>query len=362
MRYFKHNRPRKTEKEPIKATLAALDANERKLMKRSNFLNKLAISVFAALTITLLVISFCIAKSYAPKYENLLSFLILIPISQFGIFILGAVVTLIISGLISIPIFNASSKYDKRLNKLRREHLHEISAEAYEHIVKFYGLRAPSIITKCYDSTDAKFKNKDIIIFERDGEIRIMRNLLGSIRSIENDIGCYAFRNGEFSLSYAEYKGKTAAILDLGDVKFTLAARAKPFIEKLSSIYENGIFLPTSSKKNGSSAYYEFSFCKKYMPIDELVKKGYTYWSEDSLLLHMENDSRFFDHYMKYFKNPHSPDGSGKFCYCGVNYYTAEEARKIRAQIEKEAPPYSAPLIAWLCEAEKYNGFFFLGI
>ncbi len=231
MRYFKYNHPKKTEKEIYKAELAALNENERRLMKKSNFLNKLAISVFAAITIGLLLISFCIAKSFAPKYENLLLFLILIPICQFGIFILGTVITLIISALISIPIFNASSKYDKRLAELRREHLHEISSKAAEHIVNFYGLREPSIVTKCYASTDAKFKNKDIIIFECGGEIRIMRNLFGSVKLIEHDLGCYAFGKGEYSLSYTEYKGKRAALLDLGEVKFTLAAR-KAFYRK----------------------------------------------------------------------------------------------------------------------------------
>jgi hypothetical protein len=248
------------------------------------------------------------------------------------------------------------------LEELRREHLHEISSKACEHIVEFYGLREPSITTKCYDSTDVKFKNKDIVIFECGGEIRIIRSFFGSVNLSENDFGCYAFKNGEFSVSYTEYKGKRAAMLELDETKFILAARAKPFIEKLAKYEENVIFLPASKKKKGSSAYYEFSFCKKDMPIEELTKNGYTYWSEDSLLLHMDDDARFFEYYMKYFENPHSPDGSDRFCYAGVNYYTAEEAKKILSGIEKDAPPYSAPLIAWLREAEKYNGFFFLGI
>ena len=362
MRYFKYDHPKKHEKEIYKAELSALNENERKLMKKSYFLNRLAIAVFAAITIALLLISFAIAKSFAPKYENLLSFLILIPVCQFGIFILGSVITLIISALIAAPIFNASSKYDKRLEELRREHLHEISSKACEHIVEFYGLREPSIVTKCYDSTDVKFKNKDIVIFECGGEIRILRSFFGSVNLSENDFGCYAFKNGEFSVSYTEYKGKRAAMLELDETKFILAARAKPFIEKLAKYEENGIFLPASKKKKASSAYYELSFCKKNLPIEELTKNGYTYWSEDSLLFYIDDDARFFEHYMKYFEKPHTPDGSGRFFYAGVNYYTAEETEKMLSRIKKDAPPYSAPLIAWLTEARAYNGFFFLGI
>jgi hypothetical protein len=228
--------------------------------------------------------------------------------------------------------------------------------------VEFYGLREPSMVTKCYHSTERRFKSQDVRIFECGGEVRIIKEFFGTVKLSEHDLGCYAFKKGEFSLCYTEYKGKRAALLDLGEVQFTLAARAKPFIEKLMRYDENGIFLPASKKKKGTSAYYEFSFCKKDMPIDELVKNGYEFWSEDSLLLHIDDDSCFFEHYMKYFKNPHTPDGSGKFFYAGVNYYTAEETKKMLAKIEKEAPPYSAPLIAWLREAEKYNGFFFLGI
>ena len=362
MRYFKYDHPKKHEKEIYKAELSALNENERKLMKRNNFFNKLAISFLAAITIALLIISFCIAKSYAPKYENLLSFLILIPISQFGIFILGALITLIISALIAIPIYKSASRADKRLKQLCREHLHEISSKACEHIVEFYGLREPSITTKCYDSTDVKFKNKDIVIFECGGEIRIIRSFFGSVNLSENDFGCYAFKNGEFSVSYTEYKGKRAAMLELDETKFILAARAKPFIEKLAKYEENGIFLPASKKKKASSAYYELSFCKKNLPIEELTKNGYTYWSEDSLLFYIDDDARFFEHYMKYFEKPHTPDGSGRFFYAGVNYYTAEETEKMLSRIKKDAPPYSAPLIAWLTEARAYNGFFFLGI
>ena len=362
MRYFKYDHPKKTEKEICKAELAALNENERRLMKKSNFLNKLAISVFAAITIILLIISFCIAKSFAPKYENLLLFLILIPICQCGIFILGTVITLIISALISVPIFNASAKYDKRLKELRREHLYKISRDACEHLERYYGVQEPSIVTKCYASTESRFKKQDVQIFEYEGEVRIMRQLFGSLNLTERDAGCYTLRKGEFSLVYAEYKGKRAAILTAGETEFILAARAKPFIEKLMRYEENGIFLPASEKKSGSSAYYELAFCKKNLPPEELVQNGFEYFSADSLLFHMDDDSRFFRHYTKYFENPHTPDGSGRFFYAGVNYYTAEESAKILASIEKDAPPYSAPLIEWLRKADAYNGIFFLGI
>ncbi len=365
MRYFKYNHPKNTEKEIYKAERAALNKTERRLARKSRFWNIAGIIAYCIVFGTIFIPLFLIFNiEFAPAVNtvinvaleilgNLLTFIL-----RFGALIIAFALAFIITS----PIMNISHKADKRLNGIRREHLHEISSKACEHITKFYGLREPSIVTKCYDSTDAKFKNKDIIIFECSGEIRIMRNLFGSVKLIEHDLGCYAFKKGEYYVYYTEYKGKRAALLDFGEVKLTLAARAKPFIEKLARYEEGDIFIPAKAKKKGSSAYYEFSFCKKNMPIDELTKNGYEHWSEDSLLLYIDDDARFFEHYKKYFEKPHSPDGSRRFYYAGVNYYTAEEAEKILEKIEKDAPPYSAPLIAWLKQAQAYNGFFLLGV
>ena len=361
MRYFRYNHTNKTKKEIYKAELAAFDKNERKILSKEKFFLILGSIILFTIGLTIFaIVSSFFAGVHLPE-SNIFILKLIFIIIELILKILFFIISIIVAGMAGAfcawPFWNLEHKAYGQLKSIRRERLHEISSKACEHIVEFYGLREPSIVTKCYDSTDAKFKNKDIIIFERDGEIRIIRNFFGSIKLSENDIGCYAFRKGEFSLSYTEYKGKRAAMLDLGEVKFTLAARAKPFIEKLAKYDENGIFLPASKKKKGSSAYYELSFCKKNLP-----KNGYTYWSDDSLLFYIDDDARFSQHYMKYFEKPHTPDGSGRFFYAGVNYYTADETEKILARIAKDAPPYSAPLIEWLTEARAYNGFFFLGI
>ena len=366
MRYFKYDHPKKTEKEIYKAELAALDKNERKILRKEKFLLILGSIILFTIGLTIFaIVSSFFAGVHLPE-SNIFILKLIFIIIELILKILFFIISIIVAGMAGAfcawPFWNLEHKAYEQLKSIRREHLYEISAKACDHIVEFYGLREPSITTKCYDSTDAKFKNKDIVIFERDGEIRIIRNFFGSIKLSENDFGCYAFKNGEFSVSYTEYKGKRAATLELDETKFILAARAKPFIEKLAKYEENGIFLPASKKKKGSSAYYELSFCKKNLPIEELTKNGYTYWSEDSLLFYIDDDARFFQHYMKYFEKPHTPDGSGRFFYAGVNYYTADETEKILARIKKDAPPYSAPLIEWLTEARAYNGFFFLGI
>lgn len=363
MRYFKYPYTKKAEETEIKkAELAAFDKAHRKLAVKAAVLRVLATALLLAAVIFLMVLSFMAAGSYVPEYKNLLQFFIALIAVRFLIFVFCMVLTVIISLLLSLPLFKILEKWDKKLDQSRREHLWDISQKACEELAQYYGLQEPSIVTKCYACSDNRFKKKDIIIFERDGEVRIIKNIFGTLNINERDIGCYAFKKGEFSLCHAEYKGKRSAELTEGEVSFTLAARAKPFAERLLAYEENGIFLPASKKKSGSSAYYELAFCKKDMPPEELLQGGYPCRSEDSLLFHMDDDSRFFRNYLRYFENPHSPDGSCRFYYAGVNYYTAEETAKILAEIEKDAPPYSAPLIAWLREAKAYNGIFFLGI
>ena len=161
----------------------------------------------------------------------------------------------------------------------------------------------------------------------------------------------------------ANKKTKNLTALKVGNETFLLGGRAKRAIEKLSAYSSKSIFVPCSQKRKGTSAYYEFQFCKKALPSKKLMEEDALHFREDSLLVYMDDDARLFKHYTRYLSHPHSPDGSGRFYYAGINYYTKEETETILKKIEKERPPYAEPLIEWLREAaEKYNGFFFLGI
>ncbi len=122
------------------------------------------------------------------------------------------------------------------------------------------------------------------------------------------------------------------------------------------------IFLPMAHKKQGTSAYYEFSYCKKDLPLADLTDKGYKIWQEDALLVYIDDDAELFRHYLCYLSPAHAPNGTDEFSPYGVNYYTKAEAAAILQRLKAENPPYSAPLIAWLENGEEYNGFFFLGI
>ena len=116
------------------------------------------------------------------------------------------------------------------------------------------------------------------------------------------------------------------------------------------------------SKKQGS-AYFEFQYCKKEWKIKRILKKGYSFWEKDSLLVHVDNDRDFFENYGDYLKTPNSPEGTQELDLYGVNYYTKKQTLAIQEQIINDKPKEFEVLVAWLEKAvTEYNGFYFLGI
>ena len=124
------------------------------------------------------------------------------------------------------------------------------------------------------------------------------------------------------------------------------------------------IFIPCAKKRKGSTAYYEFQYCKCDLPVEQAVKSdAWTYW-EDSLLVHMDEEHELFQHYIKpYMSAPHAPNGSRVYFYAGVNYYTREESAEILDRIRSDRPDGCEVLIPWLERAAgELYGFYILGI
>ena len=121
------------------------------------------------------------------------------------------------------------------------------------------------------------------------------------------------------------------------------------------------MFIPCSEKRG--SAYFEFQYCKKEWNIKKLLKKGFSHWEKDSLLVHVDYDRDFFDNYVDYLETPDSPDETQELDPYGVNYYTKEHTFVIIEQIKNDKPQEFDVLVSWLEKAAtEYNGFFFLGI
>ena len=107
-----------------------------------------------------------------------------------------------------------------------------ILSNACAHLREYYELQEPCIVTKCYESSDKRFKNHDVCIFVVDDELRITTNLKHGFFHGENDLGCYAFKSDEISLF--EQQGEKFLMTELksGNTVFLLGYRAKAFIEK----------------------------------------------------------------------------------------------------------------------------------
>ena len=81
------------------------------------------------------------------------------------------------------------------------------------------------------------------------------------------------------------------------------------------------------------------------------------------MLIHVDDDMRFFENYGKYLEKPNSPDGTQKLDPYGVNYYTKEQTFVIIEQIKNDKPQEFDVLVTWLEKATtEHNGFYFLGI
>lgn len=125
------------------------------------------------------------------------------------------------------------------------------------------------------------------------------------------------------------------------------------------------LFIPCAKKRKGSTAYYEFQYCKRDLTVEQAVKSdAWTYWAEDSLLVHMDGEHELFQHYIKpYMSAPHAPNGSRVYFYAGVNYYTREETAEMLERIKTDRPDGCEVLIPWLERAAgEFFGFYILGI
>jgi len=222
MRYFKCNNLKPEDREFIAQDIP-LTEQERKSNRQGKFLNSVAIVLASIVFLTLFFGSeFMIVQ--VPVSGNPFSLVLAVVgmiISTFGVLI-GSI---LIGSLVTSPIFKKAQKklivqrsilIDKALISLR----------------EYYGWKEPCVVTKCYDSSDQKFKNRDMCIFLADDELRLSADLKYGFSIRENDLGCYVFQRDEISVEYIQGEQFLITELKSGDVVFRLGRRAKGFIER----------------------------------------------------------------------------------------------------------------------------------
>ena len=215
----------------------SLTEDEKRTVRKEKFWSALNCGVLFIAFFTCVVASVFFLKKI-PNTENAwLEALIIIGKTLAGLILIF--ISCIIAYWITFPLRRKAEKYNIPL-KIKKEIFHK----ACKHLRDYYGLQEPYIITKCFDSTDAKFKNHDVCIFIVGDELRITTDLINGFLYGSKDLGCYAFKRNESAIAKKYKNNRLIAELKANDTVFLLGYRAKAFIEK-------NFTLKTATMKDG---------------------------------------------------------------------------------------------------------------
>lgn len=221
MRYFQYKNLKKTKKNASMAQYSELNEEEKRLVRKGKFLNKVGVLVFFIVSLCC-IIPCTIALRTVPIVENK----VIACLEYVGIGIAEVLVVLgsfLFGGVISSFIFRKATD----CRSISRNAL----SKACAHLREYYGVGESCIVTKCYESSDKRFTHHDVCIFVADGELRITTNIQYGFSHGERDLGCYVFNTDEISVKKVQDEKLSIAELKCGEVVFRLGYRAKSFIE-----------------------------------------------------------------------------------------------------------------------------------
>ncbi len=222
MRYFKYQNLQKSDKKSKKAIISAFSKEEKRQYRKAKFWSNLGNIVFFLITIAIASM-FIFLINLTPTPDHIVLY-ILYKIFKTILYIAAVLFSFAIGAFAAIPFWD---KYQHQAT-IKRQML----TNAVEHLRKYYGVSEPTLVTKCYEASDAHFTNHDICLFVADDELRITANLLHGFMHAEKDLGCYAMKKEEIILRQIPKETTFATELIAGDVRFLLSARAKKYIER----------------------------------------------------------------------------------------------------------------------------------
>ena len=257
MRYFRYPHTGKTKRMIKKARFRVLDKNEKKTYALAKVYAFLAFAICAVILACL----FALIDKLAGTHDTLLMHIVSAALKIISIFI-----AFFLGAFIGWPIITKASVREEALKKIYEAKRYEVSFEASIHLHKYYGLQEPYTVTKCYDSTDKRFKNKDVCIFECDGEIRLKKELCRTVNLTERDFGCYAFTADEMTLCCRDYLGRKPPY-STSETKRFFSADALNGLSKNSRRTAQRVYLSLARKKGKARRrIMNFSFARKLCP------------------------------------------------------------------------------------------------
>ena len=224
MRYFRYSNTNKNINNALAEQYKTLTEDEKRTFRKEKCWRKFSTIV------TLIIFTACVvAGIFLLKSIPLPSVWLLKTL-----FIVGKVIVvfilLIACGVLSVALTKPLWK------KVESFHIPSmkkvIFSKACKHLRDYYQLQEPYILTKCFDATDKKFRNHDVCIFVVKDELRITTDLVHGFLHGERDLGCYAFKLNEISLSKQQSGNHLVAELRADNNMFLLGYRAKGFIDQ----------------------------------------------------------------------------------------------------------------------------------
>lgn len=222
MRYFKYDQSQTKQISKVKDKYAEIAKDEKRFIRKQKRLNTLGTIVFFTVAPACAIGCF-ILIAQIPEPDS-----VVLIVLHFLFKILLWLFAMIISGFIGAvaasPIFcHANEKF----HSMKRTLL----SQACDHLREFYELQEPCLVTKCYNASDKRFTMHDVCLFVVGDELRITVNLKHGFFNSNNDLGCYAFKRDEISLTSQQEASLLMVELKSADTVFVLAQRAKRFIE-----------------------------------------------------------------------------------------------------------------------------------
>ena len=95
-------------------------------------------------------------------------------------------------------------------------------------LVKYYKINWEYIITKCYNSSENKLINHDLLFYFYKDKLRIVNNIYWN----KYDLGCYEIEKKDIKIYYKTKEKLLITILEVNDFYLELGKRALPFVRK----------------------------------------------------------------------------------------------------------------------------------
>ena len=224
MRYFKYKNTNKNINNALKEQYKTLTEDEKRTFRKEKRWRKFSTIVSLIIYISCIVAGIFLLKSIPLPSAWFLEILVIV-----GEVIIGFIL-LIASGVLTValtmPLWKKVESF--HIPSIKKD----IFSKACKHLRDYYQLQEPYLITKCFDSTDKKFENHDVCIFVVSDELRITTDLVRGFLHGERDLGCYAFKQEEITLSKQNVGNHLIAELKANNIVFLLGYRAKGFIDK----------------------------------------------------------------------------------------------------------------------------------